>query len=77
MQEGLGSSWAPGQLEPGTIWCLSASLSVSLSFTGKTECVPLPAPKLPDLTQSFYHHRETGSLLELGEFLGKDTDWFS
>lgn len=73
MQEGLGSSWAPGQLEPGTIWCLSASLS----RTGQPECVPLLAPKLPDLTQSFYHHRETGSLLELREFLGKDTDWFS
>lgn len=46
MKEGLGSSWAPGQLEPGTIWCLSASLCLSLIYRPAAMCPP-PGSKAP------------------------------
>lgn len=67
MQDGLGYSWAQGQLEPGTIWCFSISL---ITDQQKMWYSPYGHPlKLPDLTCSFYwyHQAGTGSLLVSSE----------
>ena len=66
MQEGLGSSWAPG-----TIGCLSVSLS--LSFTGHQVIWPPPASKPPDLIHSFCHQGGNWLLAGIQKNLGGNT----